>query len=92
MEYCILIGKARQGKRSHSFCSRDDRMQHNISPLWKEEEKIFEPNFEIKDVKSLSMEMQDIWAEQSEVGEAAVRCFVEMYTSGKNDETLTSLW
>ena len=50
LEYCILISKARQGKRSHSFCSRDDRMWHNISTLWKEEEKLFEPNFEIKDV------------------------------------------
>ena len=50
LEYCILIPKARQGKRSHSFCSRDDRMWHNISTLWKEEEKLFEPNFEIKDV------------------------------------------
>ena len=39
----------------------------------------------------LSMTMQDIWAEHSEVGEAAVRCFVEMYTSGKNDGTLTFL-
>ena len=45
-----------------------------------------------KILQSLSMTMQDIWAEQSEVGEAAVRCFVEMYPSGKNDETLTSLW
>ena len=42
--------KARQGKRSHSFCSRDDRMRHNISTLWKGEQKLFEPNFEIKDV------------------------------------------
>ena len=25
-------------------------MRHNISTLWKEEEKLFEPNFEIKDV------------------------------------------
>ena len=44
-----------------------------------------------KILQSLSMTMQDIWAEQSEVGEAAVRCFVEMYASEKNDETLTSL-
>ena len=44
-----------------------------------------------KMLQSLSMTMQDIWAEQSEVGKAAVRCFIEMYTSGKNDETLTSL-
>ena len=44
-----------------------------------------------KMLQSLSMTMQDIWAEQSDVGKAAVRCFVEMYTSGKNDETLTSL-
>ena len=36
-----------------------------------------------KMLQLLSMTMQDIWAEQSEVGEAAVRCFVEMYTSGK---------
>ena len=50
LEYCILIPKARQGKRSHSFYSRDDRMRHNISTLWKGEEKLFEPNFEIKDV------------------------------------------
>ena len=42
-------------------------------------------------LQSLSMTMQDIWAEQSDVGKTAVRCFVEMYTSGKNDETLTSL-
>ena len=45
-----------------------------------------------KMLQSLLITMQDIWAEQNEVGEAAVRCFVEMYTSGKNDETLTSLW
>ena len=44
-----------------------------------------------KMLQSLSMTMQDIWAEQSDVGKTAVRCFVEMYTSGKNDETLTSL-
>ena len=44
-----------------------------------------------KMLQFLSMTMQDIWAEQSEVGEAAVRCFVEMYTSGKNDGTLTFL-
>ena len=50
LEYCILIPKARQDKRSHSFCSRDDRMRHNISTLWKGEQKLFEPNFEIKDV------------------------------------------
>ena len=42
-------------------------------------------------LQSLSMTMQDIWAEQSEVGAAAVRCSIEMFTSGKNDETLTSL-
>ena len=42
-------------------------------------------------LQSLSMTMQDTWAEQREVGEAAFRFFVEMYTSGKNDETLTSL-
>ena len=44
-----------------------------------------------KMLQSLSVTVQDIWAEQTEVGEAAVRCFVEMYTSGKNDETLTSV-
>ena len=44
-----------------------------------------------KMLQSLSMTMQDVWAEQSEVGKAAVRCSVEMFTSGKNDETLTSL-
>ena len=44
-----------------------------------------------KMLQSLSMTMQDLWAEQIEADEAAVRCFVEMYTSGKNDETLTSL-
>ena len=44
-----------------------------------------------KMLQSVSMTMQDIWAEQSEVGEAAVKCFVEMYRCGKNDETLTSL-
>ena len=44
-----------------------------------------------KILQSLSMTMQDIWAEQSEVDKAAVRCSVEMFTSGKNDETLTSL-
>ena len=42
-------------------------------------------------LQSLSMMMQDIWAEQNEVGKAVVRCFVEMYTSGKNYESLTSL-
>ena len=50
LEYCILISKARQGKRSHSFCSRDDRMRHNINTLWNGEEKLFEPKFETKDV------------------------------------------
>ena len=49
LEYCILIPKARQGKKSHSFCPCNDRMRHNISTLWKGEEKLFEPNFEIKD-------------------------------------------
>ena len=44
-----------------------------------------------KMLQSLSVTVQDIWAEQTEVGEAAVRCFVEMYTSGKNDGTLTSV-
>ena len=42
-------------------------------------------------LQSLSKTMQDIWAEQGEVSEAVVRCFVGMYTSGKNDETLTSI-
>ena len=49
VEYCILTPKAKQGKRSHSFRSRDDRMRHNISTLWKGEEKFFETNFEIND-------------------------------------------
>ena len=31
-----------------------------------------------KMLQSLSVTVQDIWAEQTEVGEAAVRCFVEM--------------
>lgn len=41
-------------------------------------------------LQSASITMQDVWAEQNEVGEAAIRCFVTMYT-GKNDDTLTSL-
>ena len=36
-----------------------------------------------KMLQFLSMTMQDIWTDQSEVWEAAVRYFVKMYTSGK---------
>ena len=61
------------------------------APYGKGKKSILNQIFRSKMLQSLSMSMQDIWAEQNEVGEAAVRCFVEICTSGKNDETLTSL-
>ena len=61
------------------------------APYGKGKKSVLNQIFRSKMLQSLSMTMQDIWAEQSEVGKTAVRCFVEMYTSGKNDETLTSL-
>ena len=56
----------------------------------KEKKSFLNQILKSKMLQSFSMTMKDIWAEQSEVDKAAVRCFVEMYTSGKNDETLTS--
>ena len=61
------------------------------APYGKGKKNYLNQNLRPKMLQSLSMTMLDIWAEQSEVGTAAVRCSIEMFTSGKNDETLTSL-
>ena len=61
------------------------------APYGKRKKSFLNRILKSKMLQSLSVTVQDIWAEQTEVGEAAVRCFVEMYTSGKNDETLTSV-
>ena len=56
-----------------------------LAPYGKEKKIFLDQILKSKMLQSFTITMQDIWAEKSEVDEAAVRCFVEMYTSGKND-------